>query len=114
MAGLNCDVCGTGATLGVACVPGLPISVAYCEDCLRAGAHPYETLVIATADLGGLDDSADWWKEMVQNTLKHLKIPWSQFFADVDEAIADFIKMEQEMEREMQKGGSSEAGPPTP
>lgn len=41
----SCDVCDNEPMKGVASIPGMPVSVAYGENCLRANAHPWWALV---------------------------------------------------------------------
>jgi hypothetical protein len=64
MAGDACDVCGTGKSIGVACVPAVPISVAYCKKCLNHGAHPYGILRTNVALCGGREHCAPWFLAM--------------------------------------------------
>jgi hypothetical protein len=89
----SCDVCRKEPAVGVAAVPAVPISVAYGRACLQANAHPYFVIVANTANIGGLDQAADFWVAMVEDTLKHLEIPREKFDADVEQAIRE------EMER---------------
>ena len=79
----NCDVCGQHQPVGVAEVPGVSVSVAYCSDCLRANAHPYGIMVGNTACLGGYDQAIYWWQQMVNDTLTHLDKTREQFDVDV-------------------------------
>lgn len=83
----KCEVCKDRPAIAVACVPGVPYSAGYCQQCLEADAHPYEILVDNTACIGSWDDCADWWQSMVRTTLEHLKKTEEEFFADVAEAI---------------------------
>ncbi len=99
-----CDVCQGEPAVGVAGVPGLPISVAYGKACLAANAHPYGLLVANTALLGDYAHSADWWQEMVNATLAHLDKTRDQFDADVAESNATF-------EREMAEHEAEETAP---
>ncbi|SKU89100.1 Uncharacterised protein [Mycobacteroides abscessus subsp. massiliense] len=69
---LICDVCGKEPALGVCSVPGVPISMAYGDACLKANAHPWFILVGETATMGGLDGVAEWWIRMVEDTIAHL------------------------------------------
>lgn len=57
--------------IGVACIPGIPMSIAWCEDCLRSGAIPYEAAVCNTAMCGGLDHTNEVWQELVDVTLTY-------------------------------------------
>lgn len=83
-----CDVCKKNRSVGVCCVPGVPISMSYCKECLEANAHPYDIIVANTACVGGYNESADWWKEMVDCTLKHLGKTREEFDRNVAEDIA--------------------------
>lgn len=79
-----CETCGSSNPVGVASVPGVPYSAAYCQDCLDANAHPWKILVANTACLGGWHNAADWWKEMVQDTCKRLGKTLDEFLADCE------------------------------
>lgn len=68
---LICNVCRRNEAIGVACVPGVPCSVAYCVECLQANSHPMSVLIANTVCCGGLSQCANWWKEMVKHSLKH-------------------------------------------
>lgn len=78
-----CSVCNDEPSVGVACVPGVPYSTSYGAKCLAANAHPWDILVGNTAALGGLDEAADWWKDMVYNTCTHLGKSIIEFEEDV-------------------------------
>jgi len=79
-----CDVCGENPEVGVAAVPGVPMSVSYCQECLRANAHPYGIIVVNTAMVGGYSEAAGWWQDMVDDTLRHLGKTRQQFTIDVE------------------------------
>lgn len=81
---MACDVCGEHEEVGVASVPGVPMSVAYCTECLRANAHPYGIMVINTALIDGYDNASEWWQQMVDDTLAHLGKTREQFDRDVE------------------------------
>lgn len=68
----QCEVCRKNESVGVASVPGMPVSAAYCLECLKANAHPYELVVFNTATCGGLDNMVEEWKSLVRDTLQHL------------------------------------------
>lgn len=80
---LKCDVCNDEEAVGVACVPGVPMSCAYGKRCLEANAHPWGVLIANTACCGGLDHCNDEWKQMVTDTCTHLGKTLEQFSADV-------------------------------
>jgi len=92
---MDCDVCGVELAIGVACVPYVPISVAYGIDCLRANAHPYWVLVANTAACDGFEYCDEGWQKMVFDTLNHLNISFEKFTEDVRIEIEEFMKMEQ-------------------
>lgn len=87
-----CEVCGLHPAIGVACVPGLPVSAAYCTRCVQANAHPWGYLVANTAIAGGLHHTAPYWREMVENTCTHLGKTMVQFNDDVTATINDLPK----------------------
>ena len=58
-------------SVGVFAVPGIPMSVAYCEKCLEADSHPIGLLIANTVCCGGWDNCADWWKEIVEHSLEY-------------------------------------------
>ena len=88
---IKCDVCKNEPSVGVAAVPGVPMSVAYGEECLKANAYPLGVLVANTACAGGYEFTEDWWQEMVDDTLIHLDTSRERF----DEMVAETLsKME--------------------
>jgi hypothetical protein len=95
-----CDVCGQNPPLGVGAMPGIPASFAYCKDCLKAGAHPYAIVVANTAMLMMEPqatfeaDTAQWWQQLVADTLGHLGKTREQFDTDVDLERQEFAASE--------------------
>lgn len=86
----KCDVCGNAGIKGVASIPFVPMSVAYCEGCLRANAHPWWALVANQASIGDpLETTHPEWQQMVRDTCAHLGKTIDQFNADVAEALRD-------------------------
>jgi hypothetical protein len=67
---LICEVCNTNEAIGVAAIPGIPMSVAYCKECLEKDSYPMWALISYTACCNGLDHCAEWWKEIVGHSLK--------------------------------------------
>jgi hypothetical protein len=84
-----CQVCDREPAVGVASMPGIPMSFAYGRQCLQANAHPIEIVVGNTALMGGMDAAAEWWWELVSDTLAHLGIRRAEFNDMVDQAIKD-------------------------
>jgi hypothetical protein len=86
---LTCEVCGKNESVGVASVPGVPYSAAYCRSCLEADAHPYGIVVANTASLGGIEEAAPWWVALVKSTIAFHGKTMEQFNADVEDAIME-------------------------
>ena len=85
----TCEVCNKNESVGVAAMPGVPMSFAYCLECLKADAHPYFAVVANTACIGGLSHAGEWWIELINATLKHLGKTPEQFAQDVEQAIKE-------------------------
>ena len=58
-----CETCGNEGEVAVYALPGIPMSVGNCQECLRQGAYPLGVAEANTECIGGLDQAADWWKE---------------------------------------------------
>ena len=84
-----CEVCEKEPSVGVACVPGIPFSAAYCNGCLQANALPWWLMVAGTARAGGLKETNDEWKKMVMDTCAHLGRPLEEFEKEVEYAPHD-------------------------
>ena len=84
----KCEVCKTemheGRTI-VLSVPGIPWSARFCHSCRRSGAIPYWMLVANTNAIGGYDQSADWWRDIIDLTLTRLDITMEQFLKEVED-----------------------------
>ena len=84
----KCEVCETemheGRTI-VLSVPGIPWSARFCHSCRRSGAIPYWMLVANTNAIGGYDQSADWWRDIIDLTLTRLDITMEQFLKEVED-----------------------------
>ena len=85
-----CEVCGKNTSVGVACIPMVPMSVAYCQECLNANAHPWWALVANTALAEGLEHCNKEWKQMVEDTCTHLGKTLTDFNTDVVNKIREF------------------------
>jgi len=77
-------VCGKDEKTKVCTIPGVPYSAAYCKSCFDANAHPYDLVVSNTWAAGGYNKCANWWQDLVDDTLEHLNISHSKFTKDVD------------------------------
>ena len=57
-----CETCHKNKPVGVACVPGIPYSAAYCKECLGRNAHPFGMLranITCSINSGTWDKWAD-------------------------------------------------------
>jgi len=84
---LTCNVCKTNKAIGVVAVPMVPMSVAYCRECLEANSHPMYILIANTACAGGLEHANEAWKKMVMDSLKHQDKTLEWFNEQVQESI---------------------------
>jgi hypothetical protein len=80
-----CDVCDKPGKLESICMPGVPITLAYCEECLKINRHPWEILVGQTACAGGLENTDPYWQKMVEDTIKATNRTKEEFDKDVKE-----------------------------
>lgn len=87
---VKCETCQKNNAIGVAAVPGIPYSAAYCDTCLHANAHPWWVLIAnqCAIDLP-LGLTAQWWQQMVHDTCEHLGRTLEEFKAEVLEASID-------------------------
>ena len=97
---LTCEVCGKERAVGVAAIPGVPLSVAYGSNCLAANAHPYPILVIHTALCGGYDHTIEEWRRMVDDTLVHLGKAREEFDADVEREMEETRRQDEALLRQ--------------
>jgi len=83
-----CEVCNKNESIGVAAVPMVPISVAFCKECMDVNAYPWWVLVANTAIIGGYEKCCKQWQEMVRDTCIHLGRDIQLFHEEVKEKIA--------------------------
>lgn len=79
-----CECCNAEPSVGVAAVPGIPMSIAWGQKCLEAGAIPYDLLVMNTALCGGWQYTAEWWNEVIISTLTYFDKSVAEFRQAVD------------------------------
>jgi hypothetical protein len=84
---LTCEVCNERPAVGVASIPGMPMSIAWCRECLASGAIPWWAAIAETACIGGLAHAADWWLDIVDATCRHLGRTRDELDAAVTAAI---------------------------
>lgn len=85
---LVCECCNIHQAIGVASIPYLPVSVAFCIPCLKADNYPYWSIVANTACIGGRQQSSTVWQQMIQSTCQYQDVSMEQFDKDVQQAIA--------------------------
>jgi uncharacterized protein YktA (UPF0223 family) len=78
----TCECCNKEPAIGVA-----SMSIAWGKNCLEANVVPYQIAVYNTAMVGGYNLCADWWKELVKNTLSYFEKTEKQFNEDVKKEI---------------------------
>lgn len=88
-AGEGCDCCGVEPSVGVAAIPGVPMSIAWGRNCLDANVVPWWVAVTNTAIIGGRAEAADWWVALLDNTIPYFNRTTEQFDAEVALAIED-------------------------
>jgi hypothetical protein len=87
---VKCETCERNNAIGVASVPGIPYSAAYCDECIKANAHPWWLLVANQCAIGEpLGDTAPWWQEIVLGTCEHLGRTVEEFKNEVAQTIED-------------------------
>jgi hypothetical protein len=80
----KCNVCGKEAELSVAASTCGACSYAYCQDCLKAGAEPYDALVSYIWCAGGrLEYINDTYKHIIAATLERVHKTPREFWEDV-------------------------------
>lgn len=90
-----CECCKLEPSIGVACIPGMPISIAWGKKCLEAQIIPYWAAVANTAMCGGLAETGDGWQELVFATLEYFKTDYMTFSLDVAWDIQEMMKQEE-------------------
>jgi hypothetical protein len=101
----KCNCCDDRQAIGVAAIPGIPMSVAWCYPCLQSGAIPYWAAVANTSLIGGIEAAAEWWKDLIEDTLAWHKKTLEEFNADVAEEIKREAEAEVMAEEEARERG---------
>lgn len=89
---MNCQCCGLAPSVGIGPIPGVPMMIAWCQNCMNANVMPYWALVTTVALVSGFQYDPDRLtvsvKELVNDTLSYFNISEEQFSKDVlDEVI---------------------------
>ncbi len=80
-----CEVCNAKTTVAVCSLPGIPMTIARCGGCYDADVIPLWIAVGNTALMGGMWNCADWWHEIVTDTLAYLGVNSADFTAMVEQ-----------------------------
>mgnify|MGYP003310242041 CR=1 FL=1 len=93
----KCDVCGReDKVVPAASIFGATTFV-YCKKCLDLGVEPYDAMVDYIACAGHFPDDVNVTYQVVcREILRRLDIPEEQFIKDVDTAIDNFWKSQEE------------------
>lgn len=86
----RCDVCGREGDVFVACSACGAESFAYCVDCLRSGAEPWDALVPYISIAGVYPDNINEnYRDIVRATCERLGRTEEELAADVKREIED-------------------------
>lgn len=90
----QCSVCGKTGEVFVCCSTCGAMSLAYCKECLDAGAEPWNDLV-AYVSLAGRypDDINETYRKIVRDTCMRLSRTEEEFAAAVDKSIVEMDRM---------------------
>ena len=91
----GCQCCGKEPSVGVASIPGVPMSIAWGRNCLEADVVP---LWVCFAQVGAVDDEpgmppdfrygremfAPWWLEVHDLTLAYFGVTEEEFWEAVN------------------------------
>lgn len=87
--GTLCECCNKEVAIGVASIPFIPVSIAWCRTCLAAGVIPVWAAVANTVLCGGYDNCSEDWHGYVDRTINHFSIPREEFDREVLHGIRD-------------------------
>lgn len=87
---IMCQCCGHEPSIGVAAIPGVPMSIAWCVTCLQAGVVPPWVIVAELALSPGVEAMADWWLDgIAAPTLHHFDKGFDWLMAEVEKDRAE-------------------------
>ena len=85
----KCQCCNDEPAVGVASLPGIAMSIAWGEKCLKADIIPYWAAVANTACCDGLENTNPEWQDLVKATLDYFGKSMTEFTADVDKSLEE-------------------------
>jgi hypothetical protein len=96
--GRPCDCCGNAGQeiAGVAAIPGVPMSILWCVECVRAQVIPYPILVSQVALAGGYDQCHEGYQALADATLAYFSKTREEFDADVMTTAREFDQLAEE------------------
>ena len=83
-----CQCCEKEESVGVACLPGIPMSVAMCARCVKSRRYPWwvvvaNTVLVTPVAKDWREHAADWWKSAVLRNLELHNKSEEDFVAEV-------------------------------
>lgn len=100
-----CDCCGKNEAIGVASTI-IPMSIAWCLECLRSGVQPYVVIVTSASGIMPPGETLDrtWinreYLDIYERTLKFHGKTWEEFAADVKKSNEAYDKYLSSIESE--------------
>lgn len=94
----QCQCCNKNESVGFAAVPGMPVTIAWCQECLNAEVTPYGILVFNVGTAGKVqsrDDIVamfvDWYVDEIDRTLEYFDVSFDQFVSDINACFDDDV-----------------------
>lgn len=79
----ECECCHKNPAEVVATVPGIPVSIAWCVQCVSTGVVPMWVAEMWAGDVEGQPVRlADWCTELITLTLAYFEVDEPQFWLD--------------------------------
>lgn len=85
-----CQVCGKHEAVGVACSATGPLSIAYCQECAGSRREPYWALVASLSGTRDMDEVGEWYKPVIEATLKAEGKTVEELLRDVRQAEQEY------------------------
>jgi hypothetical protein len=96
--GRACDCCGHAdrQIAGVGAIPGVPMSILWCVECIKAQVIPYPVLVSQVALAGGYNQCHPGYQVLVDATLAYFGKTRDEFDTAVQETAREFDQLAEE------------------